>query len=126
MADIVTSAVRARHRSSLLTDWVPYWAWPCFPRRSIKAGRHDRDIGLDEFDLLDLPDGHQDRATPRGPARPSGEWAQRQPASVRGQQADVIATLGGRRPERDIDPGRRTLIGEDGPGLGAPREQRRC
>jgi hypothetical protein len=50
-----------------------YWTWARCPRHSIEAGGHDRDLGPDEFELLDLSDGHLDRATPRGPARPSGE-----------------------------------------------------
>src|SRR5215208_3027547 len=107
------SHARKPQITSLLTDWLPYWTWARCPRHSIEAGGHCRDVGPDEFELLDLADGHLDRATPSGPARPSGEWAQRQPASVLGQQADVIAALGRRRPERDVDPGRRTLIGED-------------
>ena len=49
------------------------WTWARCPRRSIKAGGQDRDLGPDEFELLDLSDGHLDRATPSGPARPSGE-----------------------------------------------------
>jgi len=40
---------------------------------STEAGSHCRDVGPDEFELLDLSDGHLDRATPSGPARPSGE-----------------------------------------------------